>query len=286
MLTPAQVQEFQDKGFLALPGFASAEEVATLQQAGRALLDAFDPSTVSVFSTRDQAKKTDAYFLDSASRVSFFFEEGAFDAAGALTVPKALAVNKIGHAMHDLDPVFRAWTRDNPKLAALLRALGYRRPLPVQSMFITKQPGIGGEVVPHQDSTFLRTEPPSVTGLWLALEDATLDNGCLWALPGSHKAGVYRRFCRAADGSVAFGGELPAFDEAAFEPVEVKAGTLVLLHGANLHMSKENRSGASRHAFTVHYVEGAPGTTYAPENWLQREPGLPFEPLYDDAAAA
>ena len=48
---------------------------------------------------------------------------------------------------------------------------------------IVQQPKIGGEVRPHQDSTFLRTDPPSVVGLWWALEDATKQNGCLWALP-------------------------------------------------------------------------------------------------------
>lgn len=59
-----------------------------------------------------------------------------------------------------------------------------------------QQPKIGGEVRPHQDSTFLATDPPSVIGLWWALEDATKQNGCLWALPGSHKDGVARRFLR------------------------------------------------------------------------------------------
>ena len=49
---------------------------------------------------------------------------------------------------------------------------------------------------PHQDSTFLSTDPPSVVGLWWALEDSTKQNGCLWALPGSHKDGVARRFLR------------------------------------------------------------------------------------------
>ena len=59
-----------------------------------------------------------------------------------------------------------------------------------------QQPRIGGEVRPHQDSTFLRTEPPSVVGLWWALEDSTRQNGCLWALPGIHTQGVARRFIR------------------------------------------------------------------------------------------
>lgn len=57
--------------------------------------------------------------------------------------------------------------------------------------FYSQQPGIGGEVVPHQDNTFLYTDPPTCTGMWLALEDATIKNGCLWAIPGSHKSNFY-----------------------------------------------------------------------------------------------
>ena len=116
------------------------------------------------------------YFLDSASNVSFFFEEGAFDDDGNLQRQKEVSINKIGHALHDLDPAFRKFSRSD-KMKALLDSLGYREPTPVQSMYIFKQPKIGGEVVPHQDSTFLYTDPPSVIGIWLALEDATLTNG-------------------------------------------------------------------------------------------------------------
>ena len=57
----------------------------------------------------------------------------------------------------------------------------------VQSMYIFKQPGIGGKVGAHQDGTFLYTKPQSVVGMWYALEDCSKTNGCLWAVPGSHK---------------------------------------------------------------------------------------------------
>lgn len=57
-----------------------------------------------------------------------------------------------------------------------------------------KQPEIGGEVVPHQDSTFIYTEPFTCKAFWIALEDATLDNGCLWAIPGSHKLPVNSKY--------------------------------------------------------------------------------------------
>lgn len=59
-------------------------------------------------------------------------------------------------------------------------------------MFYWQQPGIGGEVVPHQDNSFLFTEPPTCTGIWLALEDATIVNGCIWAIPGSQKSKFLR----------------------------------------------------------------------------------------------
>ena len=76
-----------------------------------------------------------------------------------------------------------------PALAALVDALGVREPRLMQSMYICKQPFIGGEVRCHQDATFLHTEPDRLLGLWFALEDATVENGCLWALPGGHRGG-------------------------------------------------------------------------------------------------
>ena len=84
-----------------------------------------------------------------------------------------------------------------------------------------QQPNIGGEVVPHQDSTFLYTDPPSVTGLWFALEDATVANGCLFTLPGSHKPGVHRRMVTQPGGGVTFDGEPAQYDLEQFVPVEV-----------------------------------------------------------------
>jgi phytanoyl-CoA hydroxylase len=137
------------------------------------------------------------------------------------------------------------------------------------------------EVIPHQDSSFLYTEPPSVIGLWLAIEDANQQNGCLFTLPGSHLAGVHRRFVRQPDDSVSFEGSMPEFNKERFLPLEVKAGSLVLLHGANVHFSNVNRSMHSRHAYSMHIIEGDKGHTWASNNWLQRDPLLPFQPLYD-----
>ena len=77
-LSPEQVARFRSDGFLVIEHFASPEEVAAMLRRAEELVDAFDPSTVSsVFSTTDQKKTSDAYFLDSGNHVSFFFEEKA-----------------------------------------------------------------------------------------------------------------------------------------------------------------------------------------------------------------
>ncbi|MDC0741697.1 phytanoyl-CoA dioxygenase family protein [Polyangium mundeleinium] len=265
---------FERDGFLVLPGFVSAEACLALKRRVEELVDAFDPEAHrSIFSTHEQTRTSDDYFLASGDKVRFFFEEGALGPDGRLRVPKERALNKIAHAMHDLDPVFDRFSR-TPALAALTAELGLSRPVLVQSMYIFKQPHIGGEVVCHQDATFLYTEPMTVTGLWFALEDATIENGCLWVVPGGHRQGLKKRFLRDERGSTRFEvlDPVPLVEDGAF-PLEVPAGTLVVLHGLLPHRSEENRSARSRHAYTVHVVEA--DAYYAADNWLQR-PDLPL----------
>lgn len=66
-------------------------------------------------------------------------------------------------------------------------------PVVVQSMAILKPPKVGGKVSIHQDSTFLYDDPLTLVGFWIPLQDATINNGCLWGLPGSHLGKLYKR---------------------------------------------------------------------------------------------
>ena len=275
MLSGQQLSDFRRDGFLVLEKFAAAADCDGLVARTSELVAAFEmPKRTSVFSTVEQEQASDYYFLESGDKIRFFFEQEAFDAGGELRQDKMRSLNKIGHALHDFDPVFDAFSRQ-ASLKEIAADVGLVAPLLLQSMIIFKPPRISGEVVWHQDATFLHTEPSRMLGMWFALEDATLENGCLWGLPGGHRRGLKSRFLRVPGGGV----ETITLDDTpwpddGFIPLEALKGTLIIFDGRFPHGSASNRSARSRHAYTLHVIDGT--CRYLPENWLQRGPGMPL----------
>jgi phytanoyl-CoA hydroxylase len=276
-LSASQLDSYRSDGFLVLPDFVPPERCVALRERALALAreHAPPPEQATVFTADGRAlHAAERYFLTSGEAIRCFFEPDAFDAEGRLTAEPHLCLNKLGHAMHDLDPVFDSFSR-TPALAAVATDVGLRVPLLLQSMYIFKQPRIGGEVVCHTDHTYLWTEPPSVVGFWFAIDDATTENGCMWALPGGHRLPVKARSRLNASRSAT---ELVVLDAGPYPseglvPLEARRGTLVILHGALPHLSGPNRSARSRHAYTLHAIDGT--AAYLPDNWLQR-PALPL----------
>lgn len=275
MLSARQIEQYERDGFLVLEKFVTEQECDRLRARAEELVRDFDPEgTVSIFSTHEQTRSSDDYFLGSGDKIRFFFEENAFNPDGGLRQAKERSINKIGHALHDLDPVFEQFSR-TPAIEELVNDLGLGDPLLLQSMYIFKQPSIGGEVTCHQDATFLYTEPLRMVGLWFSLEDATVENGCLWIIPGGQKAGLKSRFVRAQGGGTRF----EIFDNSPWPeeeliPLEVKKGTLIVLHPLLPHLSRANRSAKSRHAYTLHIIDAS--VDYPKENWLQRSGNTPL----------
>jgi len=275
MLSHADKAAFYRDGFLVVPDFVSTKRCDALADHVGMLIGLLSPAQgVSIFTTDEQQRHADTRFFESAGDVALFYEAEAVDAAGRLVRPAATSVNKIGHALHDRDPEFAAFSRD-PRLARIAGDIGLVDPLLIQSMVICKPPGIGGEVAAHQDATFIRTEPASVVGFWFALEDAQAGNGCLEALPGGHRAGLKRHYVRHGRQAGFVEVDEAPWPAEGWVPLPAAKGTLILLHGLLPHRSGPNRSDRSRLAYTLHVVDGR--TRYLDDNWLQRAPGdLPF----------
>ncbi|CAK9117731.1 unnamed protein product [Durusdinium trenchii] len=313
----SRCQDFEEQGFLLLKGFVSKDECEKMKTRMKDLVEAWDPQSEAPapFTTDSQQQvqmqgKSD-YFLDSADRIHFFIEKTAADKDGKLkdTQKKFQSLNKVGHGLHVLDPVFRDYSQSR-KIAELVEELGWKDPVLPQSMYIFKQPAVGGEVTSHQDSSFLYTTPrPTCLGLWLALDKSTTENGCLWARPGSHKEPVRRVFVRNPEhfengnanatqlvfetldekdpawqweGKMPEGCEPPSHGlrEKGFSPLECEAGDLVVIHGQVDHLSLANTSDKPRETFQLHLVEGpAEGISWSPRNWLQYPPDKTFPSL-------
>nr|KAG5689864.1 hypothetical protein BaRGS_002375 [Batillaria attramentaria] len=254
--------QFEKEGYAIIENFLTEEEVQSLRNEMAHIMDNLDPSEHrSVFRTTDQFN--DDYFMGSADKIRFFFEDGALDKDGNLLVDKKHSVNKIGHALHCQNPAFQKVTFSD-KMKNLARAVKFEDPVVCQSMYIFKQPRIGGKVVPHQDSSYLYTTPLRLIGVWIALEDATLENGCLWFIPESHKDGVHggKRMVRKANpapggNQTEYIGTEPQYDDSKFIAGPVRKGTLVLIHGEVVHKSEHNYSDKSREIYTFHLFDQA-----------------------------
>ncbi|MGH8136373.1 MAG: phytanoyl-CoA dioxygenase family protein [Steroidobacteraceae bacterium] len=276
-LSPEQKTQFRRDGFLVLPDLVAAERCIALRDRAMELARKHvpPPEKATIFTADERAlHASDAYFLTSGEAIRCFFEKDAFNSDGRLRADAHLCLNKLGHAMHDLDPVFNAFSR-TPELAALAADIGIQDPLLLQSMYIFKQARIGGEVKCHTDHSYLWTEPRSVVGFWFAIDDATTENGCMWALPGGHRIPVKCRSRLNESRTATVMDELDRepYPASGLVALEAKRGTLVLLDGALPHHSGPNLSDRPRHAYTIHVIDGV--ANYLPDNWLQR-PTLPL----------
>ncbi len=264
---------WNENGYLVIDQFYSFLECDKIRNRAKELVHNFNPSNIqSIFDTTNQDHAEDKYFLESGDKIHFFFEKNSFDKNGKLKNSKELSINKIGHALHDLDPYFYNFSH-REDLDNIAKSIGFKFPKILQSMYIFKQPRIGGEVVCHQDSTFLYTKPETTVGFWIALEEATIENGCLWVANAGHK-GPLRKLFTYKNGKM----RMITLNNKPFEKtnisIEVKKGTLVLLHGRLPHYSCENKSDLSRHAYSFHIIDGK--ALYPKDNWLQRH-SLPLK---------
>ncbi len=164
------------------------------------------------------------------------------------------------HQPHYISPVMAKYVK-HPKICGVLSQIAAAH-LPhwdgsvkcMQSMVFVKPPGFQGQAW-HQDEVYIPTRDRSLAGAWIAIDDATIENGCLWVIPGSHRTGyLYQQRVHDNPDEFDVAAESYGFDDSQEVPVEVKAGALVFFNGYLLHRSRKNRSEVYRRVLVNHYM--------------------------------
>ncbi len=228
-LNDEQVRSFVENGYLIAPGLVSAEEVEELRR-----------DTVAV--------ARGAYASEN-------IPPAPPEASDAEILQGILCI----HQPHYISPVMERYVRHPEVCGALSQITAAHLPYwdgsvkCMQSMLFVKPPGFQGQAW-HQDEIYIPTRDRSLIGAWIALDDATIENGCLWVVPGSHRQGyLYPQHPHNRDAEFDFAPESFGFDESEEVPVEVKAGSVVFFNGYLLHRSRKNRSEIYRRVLVNHY---------------------------------
>ena len=262
-LSPIELDSYHRDGILAIPNVLTDAECDLLINRANELSNEFDPNSSPIFTTNEKNHINNDYFLQSHNNISYFLEE---DASKEQILKKNNCINKIGHALHILDPIYKSIS-DKAIVYNICKQLKMTSPHIMQSMVIFKQPHIGSKVNPHQDGTFLQT--PNLLGFWFALEDVHLTNGCLEVAKQSHLLPIAKTFNKIGS-TTEFKQLHDTPTDLEYEPVLVKKGSLVLIHGNVYHQSRPNKSDHSRIIYTFHCADLK--ETWYDANWIPLGP--------------
>ena len=280
---------YEENGYLVVKNFFTPEEVKVLKEEIKKLI-LENPDNEASKEKGWSHRLGQQRFLDSIKNATLFFEDHALDETGKLVIPIEQAVHKIQAGCH----LFGEETKKavfSDKMKQFVRDItSFKEPKVIQTMYLLKQPNIGAAQAPHQDEMYLTTTPAGkVFGIWVALDDATEENGCLDFIPGSHKTVPCTRFY-VRTGATNEGAKLVDYEGEAdylsnpdpdkYVRCPVKSGDLVLIHGLVVHKSGPNTSGKPRAAFSFHGYETAGGVAWSPRAWCQESDDYKFMSLY------
>ena len=175
--------------------------------------------------------------------------EPAVAEGSASVTSYAASLRKLKHVAVE-DPLFYAHARDPRILDIIEQFLGPDIVLASDNVFM-KSPRVGSRQNYHQDSLagFYLEPAELLVSCWCGIDNATIENGCLWMIPGSHRGGPLTSDQRAEYAPQADGSE----PEGAV-PVEISPGGCIFHHGLTLHGSRANVSALPRWGYATHYA--------------------------------
>jgi phytanoyl-CoA hydroxylase len=238
-LTADQVQTYAEKGHLTATGLLNLSDI--------------DRATADAMAWSDET-------LDSMSAG----DEDWYLDAGA----KGRHLRKLDDPVH-FRPVFRELASQKTLVEAVEELIGGRGLTVYFSQIFFKPPEGGGPKPVHQDNFYFG--PDDTDGLvtaWIALDDATVENGCLWYADGSHRSGEINHI---APEDEPYNLQLAEDEQAKHEmtAAPVPRGGVSFHHGYTLHGSGDNLSANWRRAVAFHYVRN--DVTFVTPAW-------PFDP--------
>ena len=229
VLSERMVKSFVEMGYLAVPDLVVPEEIEELR--------------------RDAAKLARGGYPN----------EGSESLPTVLGDEEALQNILCIHQPHFVSPVMQNYVKHRKICGALSQLSAAHLPYwdgsvkCMQSMLFVKPAGFQGQAW-HQDEIYIPTRDRSLIGAWIAMDDATVENGCLWVLPGSHRPGyLYPQRNHNNPDEFDFSQESYGFDDSGEIPVPVKTGTVVFFNGYLLHRSRKNRGEVYRRVLVNHY---------------------------------
>lgn len=228
-LGPEQVRQYLDEGYLEIHGLLTPREIAILRE------------EVVKFARGDYPLANFRPLPKGASDEDAMRRLLVVDAAHAASsaVSELIRQPRICGVISQIAAAHRRGWDGSAKF--------------VQSTLYVKPPGAQGHPW-HQDDRAIRTWDQSLCAAWIPLDDATVDNGCLWVIPGSHRKGYLYPLCKHNKPDFAFNYEAHGFDDSEAVQVEVRAGSMLFFSGSLLHRSLPNRSQSFRRAFVHHYT--------------------------------
>lgn len=225
-VTPGNVQFYHEYGYLIAPDLILPEEIDLLKK-----------DTVKIF------------------RGAYGSIEGTLPAKENETDADVLKKYVAIHFPHKISPVIKEFLTQKDIVAVLAQTISPNVKC-MQSMLFVKGPGKAGQAW-HQDEFYIPTRDKSLVGVWIAIDDATVENGCLWIIPGSQKPGYIMP--RIASDSNEYADvdtiDVSRYNKEDIIPVEVKSGSVVFFNGYLLHSSLRNKTADNfRTALVNHYM--------------------------------